>query len=115
MEIFCKEGAPYSHIYLSLPTPGERDSLYAKLLEQEGTPNIPKSFLYTNWTGSEIYIGLHAFNFTELQLEQSSKDDMMIKWQSKNLSNFDYLMFLNRLYTTSVDMAVIYSSVYSAL
>ena len=44
MEIFCKERAPYSHIYLSLPTPGERDSLYAKLLEQEGTPKIPKNF-----------------------------------------------------------------------
>lgn len=56
MEIFCKEGAPYSHIYLSLPTPGERDSLYAKLLEQEGTPKMPE-FSCTNWAGSEIYIG----------------------------------------------------------
>lgn len=67
MEIFCKEGAPYSHIYLSLPTPGERDSLYAKLLEQEGTPKIPKSFLVQiglvqKSTSVNIHLILQNFN-----------------------------------------------------
>lgn len=66
IEIFCKEGAPCSHIYLSLPTSDERDELYGTILDQK-----------------------------ELMLDQSSQDDMMIKWQSKNLSNFDYLMYLN--------------------
>lgn len=67
MEIFCKEGAPYSHIYLSLPTPGERDSLYTKLLEQEGTPKIPKSFFYIQielvQKSTSIYMHLILQNF----------------------------------------------------
>ncbi|XP_048732353.2 protein FAN-like [Ostrea edulis] len=66
IEIFCKEGAPYSHIYLSLPTAEERKKLMETILNQK-----------------------------ELQLEDSSHDDVMIKWQSKNMSNYDYLMYLN--------------------
>ncbi|XP_061198203.1 protein FAN-like [Saccostrea echinata] len=66
IEIFCKEGTACSHIYLSLQSANDRNELYDTILKQE-----------------------------ELQLEETSQDDMMIKWQSKNLSNYDYLMYLN--------------------
>lgn len=44
IEIFCKEGAPCSHIYLSLPTSDERDELYGTILDQKGT-HFPNSWV----------------------------------------------------------------------
>uniref|UniRef100_A0A8D8WJ65 Protein FAN n=1 Tax=Cacopsylla melanoneura TaxID=428564 RepID=A0A8D8WJ65_9HEMI len=74
IEIYFKELEPVKHLYLTLKTPGARDTLYNALLD------LP-----------------------ELQLSHSDKEIMTLRWQNGVLSNYDYLMYLNSLADRSLN------------
>ncbi|XP_064610940.1 LOW QUALITY PROTEIN: protein FAN-like [Liolophura sinensis] len=68
MEVYCRTGAPCSHLYLSLKTPDVRDALYTRLLAQ---PLV--------------------------KLDETGQDNMTFRWQNGTISNLDYLLYLNSL------------------
>ncbi|XP_071176660.1 protein FAN-like [Mytilus edulis] len=68
IEIFCKEGSSCTHLYLSLSSPELRNDLFFKMKEQ-----------------------------SDLDLESPGQEDMTLRWQSGNISNYDYIMYLNSL------------------
>ena len=65
--MWCKEGADVQHIYLSFKSMEARDELYELILKQP-----------------------------QVLLENLEQENMTLKWQSGAVSNFDYLMYLNR-------------------
>ncbi|XP_030831134.1 protein FAN-like [Strongylocentrotus purpuratus] len=65
LEVFCDDSIR-SNLFLVLSKPEERDELYAKVVEQPG-----------------------------VRLQESGQENMMLLWQNKVISNFDYLMYLN--------------------
>lgn len=68
IEIFCKEDSPCSHLYLSLASDKLRNELYIKMKEQD-----------------------------DLSLELPGQEDMTLRWQSGNITNYEYIMYLNSL------------------
>ncbi|XP_063441618.1 protein FAN-like isoform X2 [Mytilus trossulus] len=68
IEIFCKDGSSCTHLYLSLSSPELRNDLFFKMKEQ-----------------------------SDLDLESPGQEDMTLRWQSGNISNYHYLMYLNSL------------------
>lgn len=67
MEIYGKENNGVSHLYLSLKSKDTRDKLYSTIVEQ------PK-----------------------LSLAESKQEIMTLQWQNGTISNFDYLLYINR-------------------
>nr|XP_054748414.1 BEACH domain-containing protein lvsF-like [Lytechinus pictus] len=65
LEVFCDDSIR-SNLFLVLSKPEERDELYRKVVEQPG-----------------------------VRLQESGQENMMLLWQNKVISNFDYLMYLN--------------------
>ncbi|KAH6946918.1 hypothetical protein HPB50_016143 [Hyalomma asiaticum] len=67
LELYCSESSVLKHLFLSFKTQQERDELYEKLLKQEA-----------------------------LDIEDSGQENMMLLWQSGIISNYDYLLYINR-------------------
>lgn len=70
MEIYSNDDKS-SHIYIALANQEVRDTLHRHLLEQP-----------------------------ELKLEEADKDVMTLQWQNGIVSNYDYLIYINRLVKT---------------
>lgn len=66
LEIYCSDNSHTSDLYLSLASQEERDKFYDALVSQE------------------------CVNLTE-----SGQENMTYRWQNGQVSNFDYLMYLN--------------------
>ncbi|XP_060073823.1 protein FAN-like [Ylistrum balloti] len=66
IEIFCQENSSCPHLYLSLKTADERNELYAHIMQQK-----------------------------DVKLEDTGQEDMTLRWQNGDISNFDYLIYLN--------------------
>ena len=44
-----------------------------------------------------IYASLFEKIFVEVELEDTRQENMTLRWQNGAISNFEYLMYLNRL------------------
>jgi hypothetical protein len=67
LEIYCKNNSQVTHLYLSFKLEAERDALYHGLLNQSA-----------------------------VHLENTEQEMMTLQWQNGVLSNYDYLLYLNR-------------------
>lgn len=67
LEIYGNESKSTSHLYLSLKSKTARDDLYKAITEQP-----------------------------ELRLSESKQDIMTLQWQNGTISNYDYLLYINR-------------------
>nr|CAD7423482.1 unnamed protein product [Timema monikensis] len=67
LEVYCEGNSHLKHLYLSFKSPEERDILYQGL------------------------IGQHS-----LRLDNTDQEMMTLQWQNGVISNYDYLMYLNR-------------------
>lgn len=74
LEIFCADETIRSNLFLVVDKPEDRDELYSKIVEQPG-----------------------------VSLQESGQENMMLLWQNKVISNFDYLMYLNSQADRSVN------------
>lgn len=70
LEIYSNENNKVPHIYLSFPNELDRDKLYSSIIKQP-----------------------------ELKLKNVQQDVMTLKWQNGVISNFEYLMYINRFET----------------
>lgn len=68
LEIFFRDSAAVSHLYLSFRSEEDRNLLFGEIM---GLP--------------------------DLNLEDNKQEDMVLKWQSGVISNYDYLLYLNSL------------------
>ncbi|XP_071822078.1 protein FAN-like [Apostichopus japonicus] len=66
IEIYCSEASHRSDLYLALASEEERDKLYDDLISQES-----------------------------VRVVDTGQENMTYRWQTGQVSNFDYLMFLN--------------------
>jgi factor associated with neutral sphingomyelinase activation len=67
LEIYCENNSQVTHLYLTFKSKAERDALYHGLLDQPS-----------------------------LHLENTDQEMMFLQWQNGVLSNYDYLLYLNR-------------------
>nr|KAG5695582.1 hypothetical protein BaRGS_034004 [Batillaria attramentaria] len=67
IEIECRDAAPVNHLYLAMKSEETRDQFYNEITQ------LP-----------------------ELQLEEEGQEDMTLRWQSGLISNYHYLLYLNR-------------------
>jgi factor associated with neutral sphingomyelinase activation len=67
LEIYCDNNSQVTHLYLSFKSKAERDALYHGLLDQ---PFV--------------------------RLENTEQEVMTLQWQNGVLSNYDYLLYINR-------------------
>jgi hypothetical protein len=67
LEIYCSESSSNPHIYLSFRNQAQRDNLHDKLLKEPA-----------------------------LKLEELDQDVMTLQWQNGIISNYDYLLYINR-------------------
>ncbi|ESO93005.1 hypothetical protein LOTGIDRAFT_119978 [Lottia gigantea] len=68
LEIHCNDKAQLSHIYLSFETEKDRNELYERMLQ------LP-----------------------DVHYEDCGQEDMTLRWQSGQISNYDYLLYLNSM------------------
>ncbi|GAB1602043.1 hypothetical protein Ahia01_000482900 [Argonauta hians] len=68
VEILCSEKASLKHLYLTLKNQAERDELYENII-----------------------------SFTGLDVESMEQENVILKWQTGLISNYDYLLYLNRM------------------
>ncbi|KAL3859053.1 hypothetical protein ACJMK2_009289 [Sinanodonta woodiana] len=68
LEIFCKDGSTFPHLYLSLKSQQDRDVLYEKLIQQ-----------------------------SDVMIEDPGPEDWTLRWQNGFVSNYEYLLYLNSL------------------
>nr|CAD7461018.1 unnamed protein product [Timema tahoe] len=67
LEVYCEGNSHLKHLYLSFKSPEERDMLYQGLIGQQS-----------------------------LTLDNTDQEMMTLQWQNGVISNYDYLMYLNR-------------------
>jgi factor associated with neutral sphingomyelinase activation len=67
LEIYCENNTQVTHLYLTFKSKSERDELYHGLMDQ---PSV--------------------------HLENTNQEVMFLQWQNGVLSNYDYLLYLNR-------------------
>lgn len=68
LEILCTERASVRHLYLTLKSQSERDELYDSIV-----------------------------SYADVDMEDLEQENMILKWQTGLISNFDYLLYLNRM------------------
>ncbi|XP_067007294.2 protein FAN isoform X2 [Anabrus simplex] len=68
LEVYCDNSSHVTHLFLSLKSPADRDTLYHSLLSQSA-----------------------------LRLENTEQEMMTLQWQNGVISNYDYLLYLNSL------------------
>lgn len=69
LEVYCESSGPITHLLLTLKSPADRDALYGGIMDQ-----------------------------SVVHLEETEKEIMTLQWQNGVLSNYDYLLYLNRYY-----------------
>ena len=67
LEIYCENNSQVTHLYLSFKSKEERDALYQGLMSEAA-----------------------------VRLENTEQEMMTLQWQNGVLSNYDYLLYLNR-------------------
>lgn len=65
--MYCDETSTITHMYLALRSQEHRDKLYASILDRP-----------------------------ELKLDKLEPEVMTLQWQNGIISNYDYLMYINR-------------------
>lgn len=68
IELYCSNKSPIKHLFLTLKSHEERETLYSKLLQQPA-----------------------------LNLEDTATDSMTLLWQNGTISNYDYLLYINSM------------------
>ncbi|KAH9489754.1 hypothetical protein Btru_036661 [Bulinus truncatus] len=68
LEIFCRDTAPVSHLFMAFKTEKARNQLYESILA-----------------------------LSDLSLEETRQEDVTLKWSNGFISNYDYLLYLNSL------------------
>ncbi|KAI8736726.1 protein FAN [Biomphalaria glabrata] len=68
LEIFCRDTAPVSHLFMAFKTEKARNQLYESIL-----------------------------HLSDLNLEETRQEDVTLKWSNGFISNYDYLLYLNSL------------------
>ncbi|KAG8197532.1 hypothetical protein JTE90_007268 [Oedothorax gibbosus] len=68
LELYCSKQSSIQHLFLSFKTQSERESLYAKLVQEPA-----------------------------VKLDDSGQENMTLLWQNGIISNYEYLLYLNSL------------------
>jgi len=67
IELYCSDGSPVTHLYFTFVCSQKRDELYDALCAQSA-----------------------------VKLEDSQQEAIILQWQHGVISNYDYLLYLNR-------------------
>lgn len=83
---------------LVLATTLERDRLYDELVSQPGMCCV--AVVVLDGLGC-----IQSLAYAEVRLQDTGQEHMTLKWQNGVISNYEYLMYINRLEQTCVSVA----------
>lgn len=94
--MYCSKSSVVQHLFLSFKSQKERDNLYTKIIQEPGNVYFDMFCYYFKLIIFHIHLN-NVFNIiTAVKLEDTGQENMTLLWQNGVISNYEYLLYLNR-------------------
>lgn len=94
--MYCSKSSTVQHLFLSFKTQRERDNLYTKIIQEPGNVYLHLFHYYFKLIIFTIHLN-YVFNIiSAVKLEDTGQENMTLLWQNGVISNYEYLLYLNR-------------------
>lgn len=94
--MYCSKSSTVQHLFLSFKTQRERDNLYTKIIQEPGNVYLHLFHYCFKLIIFTIHLS-YVFNIiSAVKLEDTGQENMTLLWQNGVISNYEYLLYLNR-------------------